>query len=115
MAAYIKLDPLVPIGRIRAWIFLLCGPGDGCDDPLIGTRYDPIVRERVKAARRHARVVRRKLRRMGRPALGESTSVQTTPRDPVHEFDVASSRTLAVADTRPSWALPDRQVSRAAV
>lgn len=114
MAAYITLDPLVPIGRVKAWTLVLCGPGDTCGNPLIGTRYDPMVRERIKAARRHARVVRRELRRMSPRGIYEPLDPPITPTDP-QDLEIGRARALAVAETRPAWASPDRRVSRAVV
>jgi hypothetical protein len=64
MGTYVQLDELVPISRAKAWWVTMFGPGDSPVNPLLGTRYDPLVRERVRAARRHAHHVRRHYRRL---------------------------------------------------
>ena len=115
VSAYIRLDPLVPIGRTKAWILVLCGPGDRCANPLTGTRYDPVVRERIKVSRHHARVVRRELRRMGRPAMGTSISAETTARmcrPPNAEGPPPSELTIAAVPRGPAqrsrWSAPGK-------
>jgi hypothetical protein len=48
-------DQLVPISRLRAWALMLWGPANSWDNPLCGTRYDPVLREHRDQARRDAR------------------------------------------------------------
>lgn len=74
MTTYVKISALVPISRLKACWLIVCGPGDADHDPLAGTRFDPIVRERVRAANRHARLVRRQYRRMSPQRLREPAS-----------------------------------------
>lgn len=46
---------LRPIGRISAALLRVYGPADTPDNPLTGTRYDPVLRARrdMQLARRH--------------------------------------------------------------
>jgi hypothetical protein len=50
---------LLPITRRRAWLILFLGPASSWDNPLRGTRYDPIIRDRRDLERSIARRFRR--------------------------------------------------------
>jgi hypothetical protein len=55
-------DELVPISRIRAWALMVWGPANSWDNPLCGTRYDPVLRQRRDQARRDARSAHRAMK-----------------------------------------------------
>jgi hypothetical protein len=46
---------LRPINWMRARALMIWGPGESWDNPLMGTRFDPTVRQRRDQARRAAR------------------------------------------------------------
>lgn len=52
-------DGLRPITRRRAWMIMCLGPASSWDNPLNGTRYDPIRRQHRDLERSIARRVRR--------------------------------------------------------
>jgi len=49
---------LRPINWMRARALMIWGPGESWDNPLMGTRFDPTVRQRRDQARRAARHAR---------------------------------------------------------
>jgi hypothetical protein len=51
-------EGLAPIGRWRGTLLRIWGPADSWDNPLVGTRYDPVVR----IQRDHDRLVYRRQR-----------------------------------------------------
>jgi hypothetical protein len=58
-----RSDGLIPISGLRAWALMIWGPADSWDNPLTGTRYDPILRARRQTQRRAERRERHVQRR----------------------------------------------------
>jgi hypothetical protein len=54
------------INPIRAWALKIWGPANSWDNPLTGTRYDPVVLEHKALERKHDREARREQRRRAR-------------------------------------------------
>jgi hypothetical protein len=52
-----------PISWLRARALTIWGPAQSWDNPLMGTRYDPVLKQRRELARREARRARRETRR----------------------------------------------------
>ncbi len=52
-----------PISWIRAHALMIWGPAQSWDNPLMGTRFDPVWRQRRDQARRAARQARREAQR----------------------------------------------------
>lgn len=50
---------LKPIKRLHAWALMLWGPANSWDGPLVGTRFDPVLRQQAETARRREREVKR--------------------------------------------------------
>jgi hypothetical protein len=51
------------INPIKALLVMIFGPADGRGNPLVGTRYDPVVRQKIETERRHERWARQEERR----------------------------------------------------
>jgi hypothetical protein len=72
-------EGLEHINPVRGQLLKIFGPADGWDNPLIGTQYDPVVRQKIATERRHERLARHEERRhahAGRrrsPAYGEGS------------------------------------------
>ena len=68
-------DPeLRPIGWLRAHALMIWGPAQSWDNPLMGTRYDPVLRQaqgRARRGRREARREHRAQRRLDRARIGD--------------------------------------------
>ena len=65
---------LRPIGWVRAHALMIWGPAQSWDNPLMGTRYDPVLRQdqlRARRARREARREGREQRRLDRARIGD--------------------------------------------
>jgi hypothetical protein len=62
------------IGRGRAWLLKIWGPAESWDHPLVGTQYDPTVRQRRAQ-------VRRAERRPARPDSGRAREEQRRVRE----------------------------------
>ena len=65
---------LRPIGWVRAHALMIWGPAQSWDNPLMGTRYDPVLRQdqlRARHARREARREGREQRRLDRARIGD--------------------------------------------
>jgi hypothetical protein len=54
------------INPVRAWALKVWGPADSWDNPLSGTRYDPVVQQHRDEERRHERAEQRTARRRAR-------------------------------------------------
>jgi hypothetical protein len=59
-------EGLEHINPVRARLLKVFGPADGWDNPLVGTQYDPAVRQKIEIERRHEREARRKEHRRAR-------------------------------------------------
>ena len=67
------LEPgLEHINPIRGQLLKILGPADGWDNPLVGTQYDPVVRQKIETERQHDRWARQDARRHGHPELRHS-------------------------------------------
>jgi hypothetical protein len=56
-------EGLREISAIRAWLLRIWGPANSWDNPLTGTRYDPVVRRHREEQQRAERTARRAARR----------------------------------------------------
>ena len=56
-------EGLEHINPIKAQLLKIFGPADGRGNPLVGTRYDPVVRQKIETERRHERWARQEARR----------------------------------------------------
>jgi hypothetical protein len=54
---------LRPISWLRAHALMIWGPAQSWDNPLVGTRFDPVLKQRREQARREQRRARRQARR----------------------------------------------------
>jgi hypothetical protein len=61
-------EGLEHINPIKAQLLNIFGPADGRGNPLNGTQYDPIVRQKIETERRHERWARQEERRHARRA-----------------------------------------------
>ena len=59
-------DGLEHINPIKAQLLKIFGPADGRGNPLNGTQYDPVVRQKIETERRHERWARQEERRYAR-------------------------------------------------
>jgi hypothetical protein len=65
---------LRPISWLRAHALMIWGPAQSWDNPLMGTRYDPVRRQhqdRARRAYREARREGREQRRLDRAYIGD--------------------------------------------
>ena len=65
---------LRPISWFRAHALMIWGPAQSWDNPLMGTRYDPVLRQhqgQARRARREARREGREQRRLDRARIGD--------------------------------------------
>src|SRR5438477_8927726 len=79
---YVEEPPLREMSRGRAALFKIWGPAESWDNPLMGTRYDPAVkqhRDEVRRAEREARRTQRRRRREQRHARSSASSEHYTP------------------------------------
>jgi hypothetical protein len=53
----------VPGNPIKGQLLKILGPADGWDNPLVGTQYDPVVRQKIETKRQHKRWARHEARR----------------------------------------------------
>jgi hypothetical protein len=60
------------INPIKGQLLKILGPADGWDNPLVGTQYDPVVRQKIETERQHERWARQDARRHGHPELRHS-------------------------------------------
>ena len=60
------------INPIKAQLLKIFGPADGRGNPLVGTQYDPVVRQKIETERQHERWARQDARRHGHPELRHS-------------------------------------------
>ena len=51
------------INPIKGQLLKILGPADGWDNPLVGTQYDPVVRQKIETERQHERWARHEARR----------------------------------------------------
>ena len=65
-------EGLEHINPIKAQLLKILGPADGWDNPLVGTQYDPVVRQKIETERQHERWARQDARRHGHPELRHS-------------------------------------------
>jgi hypothetical protein len=56
-------EGLEHINPIKAQLLKIFGPADGLGNPLVGTQYDPVVRQKIETERRHERWARQEERR----------------------------------------------------
>lgn len=103
MTHYIVIDQLVPVSRIKALGLILWQSGEGSAHPLAGTRYDPMVRQRSKAAQRHARLVRREFRRIGPSWRREARLAELSSPERADRVANVPAHVLTVPDTPPAW------------
>ena len=61
-------EGLEHINPLKAQLLNIFGPADGRGNPLVGTQYDPVVRQRIETERRHERWARQEERRHARRA-----------------------------------------------
>ena len=61
-------EGLEHINPIKALLLNIFGPADGRGNPLAGTQYDPVVRQKIETERRHERWGRQEERRHARRA-----------------------------------------------
>ena len=67
------LEPgLEHINPIKGQLLKIFGPADGWDNPLVGTQYDPVVRQKIETERQHERWARQDARRHSHPELRHS-------------------------------------------
>ena len=59
-------EGLQHINPVRAQLLKVFGPAEGWDNPLVGTQYDPAVRQKIEIERRHEREARREEHRRAR-------------------------------------------------
>ena len=68
--------PLQPglehINPIKGQLLKILGPADGWDNPLVGTQYDPVVRQKIETERQHERWARHDARRDAHAERGHS-------------------------------------------
>jgi hypothetical protein len=62
-------EGLEHINPVKAQLLKIFGPADGRGNPLVGTQYDPAVRQKIETERRHERWARQDARRHGHPQL----------------------------------------------
>ena len=65
-------EGLEHINPIKALLVMIFGPADGRGNPLVGTQYDPVVRQRIETERRHERWARQEERRHAHAASRHS-------------------------------------------
>ena len=51
------------INPIKGQLLKIFGPADGRGNPLVGTQYDPVIRQKIETERRHERWARHEARR----------------------------------------------------
>ena len=68
------------INPIRAWLLEIYGPADSWDNPLVGTKYDPVVKQRRDLEHRAERRAHHEQHRHGRGERG----VTDAPANPDH-------------------------------
>ena len=56
-------EGLEHINPIKGQLLKILGPADGWDNPLVGTQYDPVVRQKIETERQHERWARQEARR----------------------------------------------------
>ena len=56
-------EELEHINPIKARLLKIFGPAEGRGDPLAGTQYDPIVRQKIETEQQHDRWARHEARR----------------------------------------------------
>ena len=59
-------EGLEHINPVKAQLLKIFGPADGRGNPLVGTQYDPVVRQKIETERRHERWARQEERRHAR-------------------------------------------------
>ena len=55
-------EGLEHINPIKGQLLKIFGPADGWDNPLVGTQYDPVVRQKIETERQHKRWARHQAR-----------------------------------------------------
>jgi hypothetical protein len=55
-------EDLRHINPVRARLLMIWGPAEGWGNPLVGTQYDPVIRQKIEIERRHERQTRREER-----------------------------------------------------
>jgi hypothetical protein len=50
-------EGLRPIHPVRAWLLKIWGPADAWDNPLVGTKHDPALKQRRDLEKHHERHV----------------------------------------------------------
>ena len=65
-------EGLEHINPIKGQLLKIFGPADGRGNPLVGTQYDPVVRQKIETERQHERWARQDARRHGHPELRHS-------------------------------------------
>jgi hypothetical protein len=63
-------EGLRPINPIRARLLKIWGPADSWDNPLVGTKYDPVVKQHREQEHRAERRAHREQRRRAREEHG---------------------------------------------
>jgi hypothetical protein len=65
-------EGLEHINPTKGQLLKILGPADGWDNPLVGTQYDPVARQKIETERQHERWGRQDARRHGHPELRHS-------------------------------------------
>jgi hypothetical protein len=78
-------EGLEHINPIKAQLLKIFGPADGRGNPLVGTQYDPVVRQKIETQRRHERWARQEQRRHAhaehRHSHAEASGAQPQPQE----------------------------------
>ena len=90
------LEPgLEHINPIKAQLLKIFGPADGRGNPLVGTQYDPVVRQKIETERQHERWARQDARRHGHPEDRPDGVVPSTRRGRLQARDRSQAMTSA--------------------
>jgi hypothetical protein len=78
-------EGLEHINPIKAQLLKIFGPADGWDNPLVGTQYDPVFRQKIETERQHERWAHQDERRHAHPerrhSHPEGGGAQPEPHD----------------------------------
>jgi hypothetical protein len=66
------------ISPVRAWLLKIWGPAESWDNPLVGTRYDPIVKQHHDQIRRAEHQARRAQQRRARAERRRSRAYEAS-------------------------------------
>ena len=74
-------EGLEHINPVKARLLKILGPADGRGNPLVGTQYDPVVRQKIETERRHERWARRDAHAGRRRSHPEGGGAQPEPQE----------------------------------